>query len=214
MLVLQRLQRAIEELYDVQVDAEVADYLVDQKTHALIPGSQAHIPEQLFCRSHADGEVEIALYISPVVLAHLHQDDPFERLHAGNLEDFCIAAEGVSHFVYLAWRASCEQSLSALDLELQAEIDKFCLCVGLWHAQKAANPVVHRALYDQLFKRYSLHDGLSAQEQQRYHVASRAAAQEIAVWLKQGDDASVQRLLRRARSYCRRPRSQKLRAAG
>ncbi len=35
------------------------------------------------------------------------------------------ALEGVSHFVYLAWNAGHDKPVSLLELEMQAEVDKY-----------------------------------------------------------------------------------------
>ena len=57
-------------------------------------------------------------------MERLRAHDPRERLDDGNLPDFLLALEGVSHFVYIAHRARLERSVSAVELELQAEVDK------------------------------------------------------------------------------------------
>ena len=43
------------------------------------------------------------------------------------MECFCLALEGVSHFLYLIWNASFDRSVTLLEMELQAEIDKFVM---------------------------------------------------------------------------------------
>ncbi len=43
----------------------------------------------------------------------------------GRLDPLCQIIEGVSHFVYLTERAQAEQSTTHLELEIQAEVDKY-----------------------------------------------------------------------------------------
>lgn len=212
MHVLARLQQEIESLYDVALPLAVDDFLVDPQVREQMPGAQLHLPEQLFVRADAD-EVDVALYVDPDVLAQLAADDPFARLHAGNLESFCIAAEGVSHFVFLAWRLGQRSDVTALELELQAEVDKFCLCTML-SATQAHTPYDARLLWRQLFERYELQPGLGAEEVARYRAASRAAGR-IARSMLAGEGRQVRPKLLRAQSrlWCRRPLTDKLRAS-
>ena len=70
--------------------------------------------EQLLLRESA-GELEMALVV-PATVANDH--DAWLQL-----------AEGVSHFVYVANRARQELPSTQLELELQAEVDKFVLLV-------------------------------------------------------------------------------------
>jgi hypothetical protein len=42
-----------------------------------------------------------------------------------SLDDVCQIVEGISHFVLIAERARCELPTTQLELELQAEVDKF-----------------------------------------------------------------------------------------
>ena len=66
--------------------------------------------------------MELALFIEPEIIAGL-EVDPRRSLHVGNLENFWIAAEGVSHFIFLVWRAQLGRPVTHLELELQAEVD-------------------------------------------------------------------------------------------
>ena len=80
--------------------------------------------------------------------------------------------EGVSHFVYLAHRAQAERVVSAVELELQAEVDKYAvaLLVG-WDQTGAPPPDLRRRLFD----RVQLLGDLSDEERSRYQLANQAA---------------------------------------
>ena len=72
----------------------------------------------------------MALYIDAAVLERLARRDPFDALTHENLADYLTAAEGVSHFVYVAWNTGHDKPVTLLELELQAEVDKYVL--GAW----------------------------------------------------------------------------------
>lgn len=75
------------------------------------------------------------MYIDHEIVSRLRQDDPTERLHGGNLADFCTTLEGISHFLYLTWNAGYERGVSLLELEMQAEVDKFVASAFLFGRQ-------------------------------------------------------------------------------
>ena len=57
------------------------------------------------------------------------------RLHDGNVADYWTALEGVSHFLYLAWNAGHDKPVSLLELEMQAEVDKYVASYWLMRRQ-------------------------------------------------------------------------------
>ena len=75
------------------------------------------------------GEMALALFIHPAVLQNLATHDPGHRLGEHNLGDFLLAVEGVSHFIYAAICARAERPVTQLELELQAEVDKYVTCL-------------------------------------------------------------------------------------
>lgn len=213
MPILPLLQSTIQSLHDVQVDLDVSAYMVDDVARRDLPGAREELPEQLFVRE-VDEALEIALYIAPTIVSALEADDPHTRLHAGNLENFCIALEGVSHFVFLAWRASVGWPVSALEMEIQAEVDKFISAWMLLTGQGVDPAHSASALQRQLFRAYELRDELSPEEVDRYHTASRVAEGFCRGLVRRnGDSLSSQRIMREARTFYRKPLAQKLRVA-
>ena len=122
--ILAYLQKSLEDLNAVDTSLDVRDFLVDEDVRNTIPGHVKGLPEQFFV-SQNDDDMELALFIEPGIISSLEKDDPRQSLHIGNLENFWIAAEGVSHFVFLVWRAQLGRPVTHLELELQAEVDKF-----------------------------------------------------------------------------------------
>ena len=97
-------------------------------------------------------------------------------LHADNFFDFCLAVEGVSHFIYVARCAAEDRQVSALEQpELQAEVDKF-VSGPLCHENAADDPGQLRArLYDRV---HYAHD-LDHDERARYRTANGEARRYV-----------------------------------
>src|SRR5436309_2954359 len=131
--ILTRLQLGLERLYRVETQLEVEAFMIDDERRRRTGVSRA--PREQLLISQQDGELELALFLDADALANLERNDPAERLDDGNFGDFCLAVEGVSHFVYLALCAAGHRSVSALELELQAEVDKFVCCLLLQGAR-------------------------------------------------------------------------------
>ena len=91
-----------------------------------------------------------------------------------NLADYCTALEGVSHFVYSTWRLEYDLPVSLLELETQAEVDKYAVTVFLLGAQQGgAYPA---QVHSRLFDRVSFDSRLAPAQVQRYQTAHRHAA--------------------------------------
>jgi len=166
--VLTRLQGGLEALYRVQTNLEVDQFLVDEDERGA--ADPARSPrEQLLLRQAGDDELAMGLFVDGKAIANLERDDPGVRLHDGNFDDFCLAVEGVSHFVYLALCAAEDRRVSALELELQAEVDKFACCALL------ANGVSGRGLRRRLYDDVTFANDLDRDEHDRYRAANAEA---------------------------------------
>jgi hypothetical protein len=125
-MLLSRLQELIAGIYDVRVAHDVYDFLVTDRERLPPAARGGAADEELLVAQSADGnEVALSLYLDPQLLQRLAQADPLQSLHAGNVADCLTALEGVSHFLYLAWNAGHDKPVSLLELEMQAEVDKF-----------------------------------------------------------------------------------------
>ena len=169
---LGELQRALEIIYGVDSPHRVEDFVVEAKTLEAL-GTRLRAPEELLVLE-SGGEVEIALYVSPEVMARLPSlGSKGARFLEGLLPAFATAAEGVSHFVYLTAQALKDRAVSLLELEAQAEIDKFA--TAALHLWKNGDRRRSRELHARLFDQVGYREDLSGDERDRYVTANRLA---------------------------------------
>ena len=148
-MVLRQLQTLLTGIYDVPLAHDVGQFLLTDRGALPAEFRSAAIDEQLLVAD--DGtEVALGLFLEPAVLARLDAANPLDALNGANLADYWTALEGVSHFVYLAWNAGHDRPVSLLELELQAEVDKYVSSVQLLRAQDPRRfPVeLHRVLFE------------------------------------------------------------------
>ena len=167
--ILHRLQRGLEEMYRVDTALSINDFVVDENTRARMrPVRRAR--EQLLL-VQAEDALELALFVEPRALANLAENDPASGLDDGNLGDFLLALEGVSHFVYVAHRARADRALTVLELELQAEVDKYVTCLLLCDRRSDRS----QSLRQRLFEQFTYEPDLSENERARYQAANANA---------------------------------------
>jgi hypothetical protein len=218
--VLSRVQRGLELLYRIETHLDVRNYIVSEQERSCSlaggprpggePGNARRPREQLLVSHHGD-ELSLGLYLDAQALANLERHDPRAGLGAHNFDDFCLAVEGVSHFIYVALCAAADRTVTALELELQAEVDKYVSCVLLDHeAQHHARKV--RAL---LFDDVHYANDLGPVERARYETANLQARQyagtlERRYLRREGGGGEVNGMLSELRHFYRLPLEAKL----
>ncbi|GAB4358952.1 MAG: hypothetical protein Kow006_27740 [Gammaproteobacteria bacterium] len=171
---LQRIQQQLQRIYQLEVPHRVTDFLItDSELAKALRGGESLVPEQLLVHQEGD-ELALALYLEAALLERLASDDPFHSLHNGNLSDYCTVLEGISHFLYLSWNARHDRPVTRLELELQAEVDKFIAAVQLISDQYGKQD--NDALLTRLFRAVSFAPELEEEEKKRYWWANRYAA--------------------------------------
>jgi len=172
--VLQRMQTLLAQLYDAPVEHHVEDYLVrDRDRVSHLTGCDCDADEQVLVIQDRS-EVRVGVFIDADVLNRLHHADPWDALEQDNLQDYCTALEGVSHFHYLMWNLARSRSVSLLELELQADVDKYASALKLMTQQAAG--AFPDSLHQRLFDRVRYLPKLSSDERRRYEDANRYAA--------------------------------------
>ena len=175
MQLIHQIQNHIQAIYGINVGQDAGDYLINRdELIALLPvNQQTLIPKELFLVNPQpqNDTLEIALFFDESLTQNLQTHDPLKKLSSENISDFCTLVEGVSHFVYYLHKASLELDISQLELELQAEIDKFVLLsLGVCGENQR-----HEEILDMLFENYHLHDKLTPAQRDRYHSATQLA---------------------------------------
>ena len=153
--ILSKIQDDLEELYRLDHMLDVNDFV--------LPKSSVDAPldrlEQVLVSSNEE-ELAMSLVLDDSLMVPGLE---------WNLNRFCAATEGVSHVLYLANAAQRGQRISAFELELQAEIDKFLMLV-------TAVGMECRDALKRLFMVYRLDAGIVDEEEvERYHRANRTA---------------------------------------
>lgn len=175
-MLLHEMQRLLARLYDAPVDYDVYQFLVtDRAIAAQLSGidERNFSDEQVLVAENDDG-VQLTLYIDSAVLQRLERCDPLLLLDQSNLRDYCTALEGVSHLHYLAWSVARSRRVSLLELEVQAEVDKYASAV--WLLTKQSGGSFPESLHRQLFDRISYADYLNEEGRHRYAEANHYAA--------------------------------------
>jgi hypothetical protein len=192
------VQRHLERIYAIAPGCRADEHLVVDDPGEADDGTPRWRPEEQLLVRERHAEMELGLYLAPGLLARLRDDDPLDRLHDGNLADLCLLIEGVSHFLGVAWHATQERPVTCLELELQAEIDKYVLALLI--AARQSRGRVPGGLHRRLFREARIAPQLPHQERQRYHRASRYAAHYCAYLerrhLRRGGPADLVRELR------------------
>lgn len=202
------LQKLLTGVYALDVAYDVRDFLItDPKVARELDAGGRSIDEKLLI-AEGRGGAEVSLYLERELVERLTQNNPAARLSSDNLEDFWTAFEGVSHFTYYAWNAAREKSVTLLEMELQAEVDKFIATSLLLQRQGEPLP---RGLHQWLFELPKLDARLADEERERYREANRYAGRYCARLipvLERGIEA--EELKRELREFYRLPQAAKI----
>jgi hypothetical protein len=170
---LRPLQQLLETIYDARCGQDVRDFLLTQR-HELPVERRKQAADEELVLIEARRESFLGVYIDAAVLERLRARDPLQSLSGANIADFWTALEGVSHFTYLMWNAGHDRGVSQLELELQAEVDKYV--VSWWLLRRQHPRHLPRELHHVLFARTRIDATLDSTRQQLYAAASRHAA--------------------------------------
>jgi hypothetical protein len=171
-MVVDQLQTLLSETYALELKYHVRDFLLTDPAVADELDSTGRVVDEKLLIAEHDGEASVSLYLDPALLGRLDRNNPACQLSAENIEDFWTALEGVSHFLYYAWNAALEKSVTLMEMELQAEVDKFVAAALLLQRQEGGLP---RGLHQWLFDLPRFDDRLAPEELDRYRAANRYA---------------------------------------
>jgi hypothetical protein len=175
---LRQTQVALERLYELEPGPDVVQF---------VHFDEAQRHETVLVRQPAPDTVEM-LVVLPA--------DPalYARLQGNSLSDARLQLiEGVSHFVLLIERARIELPATQLELEIQAEVDKFALLALSPDLDGTYNRDLHQWLFEDV---HFLHSP-DTEAGQRYRHANGVAARLCARLDLVRDVPTSQALLRR-----------------
>src|SRR5215472_11628372 len=197
---LQALQKLLADIYDVPLTHDVSEFLLTDRSRLPESARASPADEQVVVAEEGD-TLWVSVYLEPALLRRLTASNPFEALHSDNIADYWTALEGVSHFVYLVWNASHDRPVTTLELELQAEIDKYVASLWLLRSQ---NPRRFPAeLHPLLFDRTRIDEDLAGDRAVLYRQANayaarycRTLASTLRPFVSAADDAAIADLRR------------------
>lgn len=170
-MLVSELQSLLGRIYGIQVDANVADYVVTDKQYMQQwLGNPAAVKESLLIVQD-DNFINLALYLDEAMLRRLSAANPCAGLRRSDLDDFCKVLEGISHFVYVAWNAGKEKKVTRLELEMQAEVDKYISSRFLLNSRHLRNTSLLAALFEHI----SYDSSLRPDALERYRCANDVA---------------------------------------
>ena len=208
---LEAMQCQLGRLYDVELQQDVRDYVVtDKKMRAAwLAGAPGRLSDEQLIVVESDGGVDLALYLDRAMLDRLAAADPHDNLTGANLADFWTVLEGVSHFHYLAWNAGFDKQVTLLELEMQAEVDKYFSTRLLLQEQPEAT--LGAPLLQRLFEDPGFDPQLDPEEMDRYQAASTLAGRYCANLESRFPVAPfTPDLLRELRTFYRLPQAAKI----
>jgi len=165
---LREIQMHLESIYRIQAP-DVAAFQVDREQLVDIVGNELREAKEWVLLREMDDGVDIAVFVDDDHLALLNDIGCISQAPAECFAAFCAATEGVSHFLMLFERVRRGEPVRMLELEAQAEVDKF-VSACLHHPDRAEE------WWRKLFRETSLCADLSDEESARYAEAGRLAA--------------------------------------
>lgn len=173
---LAELQKNLVDLYKVDHGYDVRDYLITDPLLAKVLGQGALMPntDESVLLSEDDDGLALSVYLDQEMLDRLAAANPLEHLQVEQLNDFWIVLEGISHFNFIVWSASKDRSVTLLELELQAEVDKFVTSSML--AWQQGDKHLLTRLHALLFDKAKIKPDLDREQHERYVVANAYAS--------------------------------------
>ena len=132
---LRVIQENLQAIYRISAP-DVRQFLIDEaQLHAVLGQPERDAEEWVVVREGPDG-VDVGVYVAEQALDRLEGITGPSEAILDAPGAFCLATEGVSHFMLLFERSRRGEPVSMLELEVQAEVDKFVVA-ALHHPERA-----------------------------------------------------------------------------
>lgn len=179
---LQPLQRYLEGFYGLEPATSVDEFITF--------GQQGE-REALFLRL-TEESLELRLRLPEAAKALECSDDHLPSKAMEHADLWAQVIEGVSHFVLLLERARVELPTTHLELELQAEVDKYLMLARPFRGQRTRGD-----FHERLFESVSYLDPPDSESGARYRFVNRLAARYTAALYRGDRHQHANRQLRR-----------------
>ncbi len=172
---LQQIQNELEQIYQIPLNQAVEEFLLPEIAPSCVKENPwiLHSDEALVVEQ-SEAHLDVGLWLSPDLLSWSQQNDLDDLSQQSNLmlvQKLGPLIEGVSHFMYLLWKAEKNVNVTQLEMELQAEVDKFVLLRKLFEEIPSGD------LMNALFEDVKWNPVLEEKEQERYVTAVKLASQ-------------------------------------
>jgi hypothetical protein len=168
-----RVQGALERVYQLDRVADVGDFL---------QGGEEGEREVLLVREADDGALEVRLRLprleryAPGAVSTPRGEEEAARSTpdrgGADLDRLCQIIEGVSHFVYVVERARTQRGTTQLELELQAEVDKWLVLAA---SMQPFDVDCSAALRIRLYEQVAFEHDMASELGERYRMANDTA---------------------------------------
>ncbi len=210
-MLLTQIQCDLATIYETPLPYDIYDFVITDAYIAakLTPTTASPNNQERLLIEPTFDDPRLSLYIDATVLTRLYADDPTVSLHSGNLPEFLVALEGVSHLHYAIWNVEHNRPVSLLELELQAEVDKYVACAKLFSDQRAGDIPIR--LHQTLFDAVTFDQSLAPEARSRYQEANYFAAKYCAALRRRFPGHHGQpSFLRELREFYRLPQNEKI----
>jgi len=185
---LRKIQSHLEAIYRIEAP-DVERYQIDRAQLFEVLGEEVRDADEWVLVRQSDDGIDLAVFVDEAHMATLASIGCLAQASREAFPAFCAATEGVSHFLMLFERVRRGEPVRMLELEAQAEVDKF-VSACLHHPERSAE------WWKRLFRDANLAEGLDPGEAARYLEAGRLAAGFCAELEGQPHVAAMLRCLR------------------
>lgn len=166
------LQQKIEQCYDITIPCNIDNFVChDKALMSEIAGAPFTETELLLVQQY-ENNLDLTLYLDERLQNSMFSYSADKEWSELEFADFCTVIEGVSHFVYVVWNAGFGKNVKPVELELQAEVDKFVFAASIGRLQKEQQ--LDR-LMNRLFKKVRIVAKPGTQLHARYRMAHNLA---------------------------------------
>ena len=190
-----QLQNKLQDIYEIETVHRATDFITSNQALLRTMGENNFSTNESVFISQFEDNIDISIFLESNIIENLNNPN-ISKL---DINDLCHALEGISHFLYLIYHAEHDRQVKFIELELQAEIDKFIYLVQSQTVDNDTNS--HFQLHQWLFEKFLFRENLSREEISRYKDANYYAAKYCLELIKRFEQCpdwlSINRELRR-----------------